>query len=73
MYTSRGPSLDLEKCVANMDNNRFMMIIIASARVHEIASKNRHSDRFEHRHPIITALKEIESGELDLTGIKLLK
>jgi DNA-directed RNA polymerase subunit K/omega len=70
---SRGPSLDLEKCVANMDNNRYMMIVIATARVHEIASKNRHSDRMEHRHPVITALKEVEAGDLDITGIRLLK
>lgn len=67
---SRGPSLDLEKCLANMANNRFMMIIVASARVREIASKHKHSDRFEHRHPVITALKEIETGELGLAGVK---
>jgi len=70
---SRGPTLDLEKCVANMDNNRFMLIVVASARVREIASKNKHSTRFEHRNPVITTLKEVEEGKLDITGIKNIK
>jgi DNA-directed RNA polymerase subunit K/omega len=70
---SRGPSLDLEKCVENMGNSRFMMIIIAAARVREIAAKNKHSTRLEHRHPVITALKEVESGELTLADIQKIK
>jgi DNA-directed RNA polymerase subunit K/omega len=70
---SRGPSVDLEQCVANMENDRFMLIIIASARVREIASKNKHSTRFEHRNPVVTALKEVESGELGLAGISKLR
>jgi DNA-directed RNA polymerase subunit K/omega len=67
---SRGPSLDLEKCVANMENNRFMMIIVASVKAREIASKNKHSTRLEHRHPVITALKQVEAGEIDFSEIK---
>lgn len=70
---SRGPDLDLEKCVENMGNSRFMMIIIASARVREIANKNKHSVRLEHRHPVITALKEVESGELTLSDVQKIK
>lgn len=70
---SRGPDLDLEKCVANMDNSRFMMVVIASARVREIANKNKHSTRLEHRHPVITALKEVESGELSLADVQKIK
>jgi len=56
-----------------MDNNRFMLIVVASARVREIASKNKHSTRFEHRNPVITTLKEVEEGKLDITGIKNIK
>lgn len=70
---SRGPTLDLEQCVANMANNRFMMVIIASARVREIAAKNKHSNRLEHRHPVITALKEVEKGELTLADVKKIR
>jgi len=67
---SRGPSLDLEKCVENMADNRYMLVVVASARAREIAAKNRHSTRFEHLHPVITSLKEVEDGILDITGIK---
>lgn len=70
---SRGPELDLEKCVANMENNRFMLIVVTSARVREIASKNKHSTRFEHRNPVITALKEVEDGELGIAGISKIR
>jgi DNA-directed RNA polymerase subunit K/omega len=67
---SRGPNLDLEKCVENMENNRYMLIVVASAKAREIAAKNKHSTRFEHLHPVITSLKEVEDGTLDITGIK---
>ena len=70
---SRGPNVDLEKCVANMNNNRFMLIVIGSARVREIASKNKHSTRLEHRHPVITVLKEVENGELSLADVQKIK
>jgi DNA-directed RNA polymerase subunit K/omega len=70
---SRGPSLNLEQCVANMGNNRFMLVIVASARVREIASKNKHSTRFEHRNPVVTALKEVERGELGIEGVSKIR
>jgi DNA-directed RNA polymerase omega subunit len=70
---SRGPNLDLEKCVANMGNNRYMMVIVASARAREIANQNKHSERFEHRHPPVTALLEIENGKLDINGIRKIR
>jgi DNA-directed RNA polymerase subunit K/omega len=70
---SRGPSVDLEKCVANMDNNRFMLVIIASARTKELAAKNRHSTRFEHLHPVVTVLKEVERGELGLADVQKIR
>lgn len=70
---SRGSTVDLEKCVENMSNNRFMLIVVGSARVREIARLNKHSERTEHRHPVVTVLKEIENGQLDISGIKLMK
>jgi DNA-directed RNA polymerase subunit K/omega len=50
-----------------------MLIVVTSARVREIASKNKHSTRFEHRNPVITALKEVESGELGIAGISKIR
>jgi DNA-directed RNA polymerase subunit K/omega len=66
---SRGPSLDLEKCVANMGNDRYMLVILASARAREIAQQNKHSERFEHRHTPVTALIEVENDKLDIDRV----
>jgi DNA-directed RNA polymerase subunit K/omega len=70
---SRGSTVDIEKCVENMGNNRFMLIVVGAAKVREIAYKNKHSERYEHRHPVVTVLKEIENGQLDITGIKYIR
>lgn len=72
-YDSRGTTIDTEQCVANMANDRYLMVIVASARAKEIASQNRHSDRFEHLHSPVTALLEIQNGKLDATGISKIR
>lgn len=58
---SRGPSIDLEKCVAQ-SGNRYKLVIEAAALARDIKSKNKHSNRREHIFPQITALKLIEEG-----------
>lgn len=63
-FDSRGPSLDTDLCVANFGNNRFNMVIGAALRAKEIKRNNRESDRFEHTHPVMTALLEIQNGTL---------
>ncbi|CAB4126075.1 DNA-directed RNA polymerase, omega subunit [uncultured Caudovirales phage] len=62
---SRGPEVDIEKCVRNTGSGRFDMVLIACARAREIKRQNRNSDQYEHRHTIVTALKDIESGLVD--------
>ena len=62
---SRGPSIDMEKCVAAAGGNRFNLVLIASARTREIRRQHAHSDKREHVHPIITALGEIEAGTVE--------
>jgi DNA-directed RNA polymerase subunit K/omega len=69
MSQSRGPGIDLEQCVANMANNRYLMVLIASARAREIARQNKHSSRFEHLHTPVTALLEVETGKLTAEDI----
>ena len=68
-FQSRGPSLDTDLCVKNFGGNRFNMVIGASLRAKEIKRNNRESDRFEHTHPVMTALLEVQSGE---TGPEIL-
>ena len=72
-YSSRGTTIDTEQCVKNIDNNRYLMVVVASLRAREIAVQNRHSDRFEHWHTPVTALMEIQEGKLDVGSIKRLK
>jgi DNA-directed RNA polymerase subunit K/omega len=62
-YDSRHPQLDVEKCVELSGGNRFEMIIAASERARSIKQANRHSDRTEHLHSIITTLLEIQTGK----------
>jgi DNA-directed RNA polymerase omega subunit len=62
---SRGPSIDMEKCVEAAGGNRFNLVLIASARTREIRRQHAHSDKREHVHPIVTALGEIEAGTIE--------
>ena len=70
---SRGPDLDIDKTVEKSGGNRFNLVIMASARAREIKRNNTFSNRFEHTHPNITALKEFESGKLGPEYIKRVK
>ena len=69
-YISRGTYIDTNRCVDNVGGNRFNLVIIAAARAREISANNRHSNRIEHLHTPVTALLEIQNGELGLEGIR---
>jgi len=60
---SRGPSIDMEKCVANI-GNRYDMVIVASARARAIRRANKSSQRRDHVFTIVTALEEIQAGKV---------
>ncbi len=60
---SRGPSVDLEKCV-ELSGNRYKLVIEAAALAGDIKRKNKHSPYREHRFPQVTALKLIEEGKV---------
>lgn len=60
---SRGPSIDTQLC-AEVMGGRFDMVIAASNRAKEIKRNNRDSDKFEHTHPVVTALLEIQEGKI---------
>ena len=62
---SRGPSVDTEKCTFNAGGNRFNLVLIASERAREIRRQNKDSDKREHVHSIVTALQDIEAGNID--------
>jgi DNA-directed RNA polymerase omega subunit len=62
---SRGPSIDIEKCVEAVGGNRFNLVLIATAKSREIRRQHASSEKREHVHSIITALGEIEAGTVD--------
>jgi DNA-directed RNA polymerase subunit K/omega len=70
---SRSSEIDTEKCVAMSGGNRFNLVIMAAARSREIRRLNKSSQKFEHLHSNITALKEFQEGKYDSEYIKRVK
>jgi DNA-directed RNA polymerase omega subunit len=62
---SRGTGIDMDKCVVNAGGNRFDLVLIASERSREIRRQNKESDKREHVHSIVTALEDIQRGEIE--------
>jgi DNA-directed RNA polymerase omega subunit len=62
---SRGPNINTEICTAMAGGNRFDLVLIASERAREIRRQNKDSDKREHVHSIVTALEEIQRGEIE--------
>jgi hypothetical protein len=55
--------VDREKCVKNMEGaGMYAMCLVASARAREL--KRQHKSNPSQEHPIITAMMEIQNGEL---------
>jgi DNA-directed RNA polymerase omega subunit len=55
----------MEKCVEAVGGNRFNLVLIAAARSREIRRQHAHSDKREHVHSIVTALEDIQRGEVE--------
>lgn len=72
-YISRGASIDTEKCVSEAGGNRFELVIMASQRAREIKQRNQHSIKHEHLHGVVTALLEIQDGNVDKEYYKKIK
>jgi hypothetical protein len=62
---SRGTEIDLEKCVVQAGGNRFNLVLIASERAREIRRQNKESVKREHIYSIVTALDDIQLGDID--------
>jgi DNA-directed RNA polymerase omega subunit len=62
MKESRGTQVDTTKCVDQI-GNRFDLVLAAAARAREIKRLNKHSERYEHKHALVTALLEIQEGK----------
>ena len=62
---SRGPMIDTEKCVRNVDGYKYDLILIAAQRAREIKRQNKGSNTYEHHFSLVTALLEIQEGKID--------
>ena len=56
---SRGPDIDTQKCVQMIDDNKFLLVIVAAQKARELRRHN-HDD-----HGCVTALLEIQAGRVD--------
>jgi len=70
---SRSLEIDTEMCVANAGGNRYELVVMASARAREIRRQHKSSEKFEHLHTTITALKEFQDGKYDKEYLKRVK
>ena len=69
---SRGPDVDTNKCV-EMIGNRYDLILVAAIRSREIARQHRHSEAKHHIYPGVTALLEIQNGEIGPDYLKRIR
>jgi DNA-directed RNA polymerase omega subunit len=61
--------VDIDRCVENLGNNRFNLILIAATRVREL--RRGHQQKIPQTNSsIITALKEIEEGYIGRDYLK---
>jgi DNA-directed RNA polymerase omega subunit len=65
---SRSLEVDVEKCVEQV-GGRFDLAVLAAARSREIRHLNKNSEKFEHQHTSITALLEIQAGNIDVESL----
>ena len=64
LVNSRGTKVDTEKCVENANGNKYDLVLMAASRAREIKRRNQSSMRQEHVGAGVTALLEIQAGEL---------
>ena len=62
---SRGPDLDTEKCVRNVNGYKYDLILIAAQRARELKRQNKGSQKYEHNFTVVTALLDIQAGNVD--------
>jgi DNA-directed RNA polymerase subunit K/omega len=70
---SRVTDIDTELCTKNAGDNRFNLVLIASARAREIRRRNLESIKFEHMHSAVTAMLEVQEGKIGLEYLRKLK
>ena len=61
---SRGPQIDMEKCVRQAGGGRYDMVLIGAQRLRELKRQHRtNTDRYV---TCVDALIEVQAGQVDL-------
>jgi DNA-directed RNA polymerase subunit K/omega len=63
---SRGPAIDTERCVVNA-RGQFNLILYAAARARELKQQYKNKHEYDHPSATVTALLEIQQGQIDTT------
>jgi DNA-directed RNA polymerase omega subunit len=64
LIESRGTKIDTQRCVSNANGNKYDLVLMAAARAREIKRRNQTSMKQEHVGAPVTALLEIQRGEV---------
>jgi len=67
---SRGPSVDIEKCVELSGGNRFDLVIMAAVRCRELSRQHRKAENGTQLNAPISALLEFQTGKIGREYIK---
>jgi DNA-directed RNA polymerase omega subunit len=69
LIQSRGTEVDTQKCVVNANGNKYDLVLMAAARAREIKRRNQTSMKQEHVGAPVSALLEIQRGEVSVDYI----
>ena len=67
---SRGPSVDTEKCVAQVGGSRFDLVLIATVRARELSRRHKASELTTPIHAPVSALLDIQAGKIGKEYLK---
>ena len=70
---SMGPQVDTHKCVENVNNNKFNLVLIAAARAREIRKHHATTESPEYSHAPVMALLEIQRGEIGVEYLRKIR
>jgi DNA-directed RNA polymerase subunit K/omega len=67
---SRGPSIDTEKCVAQVGGNKFDLVLIAAVRSRELSRRHKIAELITHLNAPVAALLDIQEGRVGKEYLK---
>jgi DNA-directed RNA polymerase omega subunit len=70
---SRGPDIDIEKCVKMVDDNRFNLVLIASIRARELSRQHKHDEKKSQLNAPVQALLDIQEGRVGVSYLKKIR